>query len=57
MNGRGFGLIGALIPPVLMGVLTSGFLDVIFNYIFILFISFFMLNVYKHGQCSPRWGF
>ena len=34
-NGRAFGLIGALIPPVLMGVLTSGFLDVIFNYIFI----------------------
>ena len=34
-NGRVFGLMCALIPPVLMGVLTSGFLDVIFNFIFI----------------------
>ena len=56
-NGRFFGLLGALIPPVLMGILFSGFLDVIFNIFFIWFLcAFFVPTVYRHAKCAPRWG-
>ncbi|MEL0120105.1 MAG: hypothetical protein VXB01_14290, partial [Opitutae bacterium] len=42
-NGRFLGLLGAWIPPVLMGILFSGFLDVIFN---IFFIGSYVLSLY-----------
>ena len=41
--GRFLGLLGAWIPPVLMGILFSGFLDVIFN---IFFIGSYALSLY-----------
>ena len=48
-NGRFLGLLGAWIPPVLMGILFSGFLDVIFNIFFI--YSYRFLYTY----CIQTW--
>ena len=55
-NGRFLGLLGAWIPPVLMGILFSGFLDVIFNIFFIGSYALSLCLLYTDMQNARRDG-